>query len=323
MKSFVESISAGVSHYVLSSLPHRLAVVLAIGLPLAAAAAQNAKTFASPEAAAAALAASAKAQDQAALRDIFGPTLADIENPDRVQAKNDLRAFAAALEQSFRLNHESATKCDLEVGADNWPFPIPIVQRDGQWFFDTAAGKEELLNRRIGKNELAVLQVMRAYVDAQREYASRDRDGDGVLEYAQHLVSSPGQTDGLYWDPDLNGEISPLGPFVAQAQGVGYFSKGVASGGQPEPYDGYFFKLLTRQGKHAPGGKYNYIINGNMIGGFALVAWPAEYRDSGVMTFIVNQQGRVYQKDLGPKTAKLAAGMKEYDPDSTWALSPQ
>ena len=210
----------------------------------------------------------------------------------------------------------------LEVGTNSWPFPVPIVKKDGRWFFDTEAGKEEIFRRRIGKNELATLEVMRAYVDAQREYASRDRNGDEVLEYAQRLASTPGAKDGLYWPPDLDGEISPLGPLVAQAQGEGYRMAGKAQDATREPFHGYFFKILTRQGKHAPGGKYDYVINGHMIGGFALVAWPAEYGESGIMTFIVNQQGRVYQRDLGPKTDKLAAAMKAYDPASGWAVSP-
>jgi len=163
--------------------------------------------------------------------------------------------------------------------------------------------------------------VMRAYVDAQREYAGKDRDGDEVLEYAQKITSSPGQTDGLYWPPELNGETSPLGPLVAEAQGEGYFKQSPAADAGPRPFHGYLFKILTSQGKHAPGGKYSYIINGNMIGGFALMAWPARYGDSGVMTFIVNQQGRVYQKDLGKRTASIVKGMKAYDPDPSWQVS--
>jgi hypothetical protein len=239
-----------------------------------------------------------------------------------VQATNEFRAFAAALDQTSRLNHISDSKCVLEVGSDFWPFPIPIVRQAGRWSFDSAAGKEELLNRRIGKNELAVLDSMREYVDAQREYASRDRDGDEVLEYAQKLSSSPGQTDGLYWPVELNGEISPFGPFVADAQNEGYGLGKKSDGDGPSPFHGYYFKILTRQGRHAPGGEYSYIINGNMIGGFAMVSWPASYGESGVMTFIVNQQGRVYQKDLGSKTARVAAAMKAYDPDPTWVRSP-
>lgn len=285
-------------------------------------AAEVPKTFATPEDAAAALAAAVKAQDAEALRGLFGSAAEDFQNPDRVQATNEFKTFAAALDESSRLARESDTKRVLEVGADRWPFPIPLVQRDGRWFFDTLAGKEELLNRRIGRNELAVLEVVRAYVDAQREYARRDHDGDEVLEFAQRLASSPGLKDGLFWLPDLDGEISPLGPLVAQAQGAGYDVRTKAGTADREPFHGYYFKILTRQGKHAPGGKYDYVINGNMIGGFALLAWPAEYGVSGVMTFIVNQQGRVSQRDLGKDTARLASRMTAYDPAPGWRLSP-
>jgi hypothetical protein len=189
------------------------------------------------------------------------------------------------------------------------------------WQYDTSSGLEELLNRRIGRNELDVLRVMRAYVQAQREYASRDRDGDSVLEFAQRIASTPGSMNGLYWDPNLNGEESPLGPLVAYAQEEGYRGKGVRKDGEPQPFHGYLFRILKCQGKRAPGGKYNYVINGNMIGGFAMVAWPAAYGDSGIMTFMVNQQGRVYQKDLGAKTSKISHSMKAYDPDATWEPS--
>ncbi len=300
-----------------------LVAVLLLGLvPDRLVAAQHSdatRTFGTPDEAAAALADGVKAEDPNALRAILGSDLSQIENPDRVQATNEFNAFSVAFQETFRLTQESSSKYIIEVGANSWPFPIPIVQRDGRWFFDTAAGIEELLNRRIGKNELSVLQTMRAYVDAQREYASKDRDGDDVLEYAQKIASSPRMKDGLYWPPHLDGEISPLGPFVAEAQAVGYFGSEDLS---PQPFDGYWFKVLTRQGKHAPGGKYDYVINGNMIGGFALVAWPAEYGHSGVMTFIVNQLGRVYQKDLGDKTSRIASKMSVYDPDKTWHLSP-
>jgi hypothetical protein len=207
------------------------------------------------------------------------------------------------------------------VGADYWPFPVPIINRNGRWLFDTEAGKEELLRRRIGQNELSTLAVMRAYVDAQREYASKDRDGDEVLEYAQKITSSPGKTDGLYWPEELNGELSPLGPWVAEAQTEGYFADPSAPQEGPQAFHGYYFRILTRQGSHAPGGKYDYIINGNMILGFALVGWPADYGDSGIMTFIVNQQGRVYQKDLGKNTAKIVKKMQAYDPDPSWQIS--
>jgi hypothetical protein len=196
---------------------------------------------------------------------------------------------------------------------------VPLVEKSGRWFFDTEAGAEELINRRIGRNELAVLDAVRTYVEAQREYAMLDRDGDEVLEYAQRFGSSEGTKDGLYWPLDLDGSMSPLGPLVAEAQVVGYRKP---TDGSQQPFHGYYFRILTRQGKHAPGGAYDYVINGNMIGGFALVAWPAEYDETGVMTFIVNQQGRVYQKDLGERTARIAGSMKTYDPDDTWCPSP-
>ena len=300
-----------------------LVLALALGVPLATSAADIGKTFATPEDAVAALAAATSMEDFNALRVIFGPAAADIENPDHVQAANEFAKFSAALSQTNYLVRASDTRRVLTIGDEAWPFPVPIVQKGGQWFFDTAAGKEEILSRRIGKNELATLEVMRAYVDAQREYASRDRNGDEVLEYAQRLASTPGAKDGLFWPPDLDGEISPLGPLVAEARGEGYRLTGKKDQDTVrEPFHGYFFKILTRQGKNAPGGKYSYVINGHMIGGFALVAWPAEYGESGIMTFIVNQQGRVYQRDLGAKTDKLAAATKVYDPEPGWSVSP-
>jgi hypothetical protein len=302
-----------------------LVPALVFGRPLLVRAADTGKTFATPDEAVTALVTAVDAKDHNALRTIFGPALANIENPDLVQATNDLTAFATALDQTNVLVHDSDTHCTLEVGSDLWPFPIPLVQQDGQWFFDTAAGQDEILNRRIGRNELATLDVVRAYVNAQREYASRDRIGDGVLQFAQHFISSPGKQDGLYWPEDLDAEISPLGPLVANAEAAGYTIKPRTPGegaNVRQPYNGYYFKILKSQGKHAPGGAYHYVINGNMIGGFALVAWPADYGRTGVMTLIVNQQGLVFQKDLGKKTGKLAASMKKYDPDSSWELSP-
>ena len=298
-----------------------LLLALALNLPIAASGADTGQTFATPEEAVSALVLATAAPDGNALRAVFGPAVADLHNPDRVQATNELNAFTTALNATNRLVHESDKKCVLEVGANSWPFPVPIVKHEGRWFFDSEAGKEEILHRRIGKNELSTIEVMRSYVDAQREYASRDRNGDQVLEYAQRLASTPGAKDGLFWPPDLDGEISPLGPLVAQAQGEGYRMGGKVQGSTQEPFHGYFYKILTCQGKYAPGGKYNYVINGHMLGGFALVAWPAEYGESGIMTFIVNQQGRVYQRDLGVKTGKLAAAMKAYDPDTNWSHS--
>jgi hypothetical protein len=306
----------------ISTLRRALGIVLALFVAAQLDAAEIGKTFATPEEAVAALADTVLTTNRAELRAIFGPASDELVNPDAVQAANDFAAFAAKLGETNRLVRQSETRRVLEVGPDYWPFAVPIVQKNGRWFFDTAAGEDELLNRRIGRNELSTLNSVRTYVEAQREYASRDHDGDGVLEFAQRIISTPGTKDGLFWSPDLDGEISPLGPLAADAADEGYTKKELKNGEGPQPFHGYFFKILKRQGKHAPGGRHDYIINGNMIAGFALVAWPAEYRNSGVMTFIVNQQGRVYQKDLGPKTEKIAEAMKEYDPDKTWTVSP-
>jgi hypothetical protein len=301
----------------------KLVLSLALLAPLGLNAADPGETFATPGEAVTALAAAAASKDTNALRVLFGPAAADLLNPDQVQASNDFIEFDTAFNQAQRIVRTSDSQCVLYIGETSWPFPIPLVKKDGRWGFDVEAGKDELLNRRIGGNELSTLETVRAYVEAQREYAAKDRDGDEVLEYAQKITSTAGAKDGLYWPPQLDGEISPLGPHAAQAQAQGYFGRGPRSEDVPaEPFHGYFFKILTRQGKSAPGGKYDYITNGNMIGGFALVAWPAEYGQTGIMTFIVNQQGRVYQKDVGPKTAKAAAAMNSYEPDKTWTRSP-
>jgi len=306
----------------LASTIQSLSLSSLLSLAIVASAAETGKTFATPEEAVSALISAATTRDNAALHALFGPAGAELENPDRVQSANELTTFTAAYNETNRLTHLSETQYVLEVGADLWPFPVPIVKKDGRWFFDTETGKDELLGRRIGQNELSTLEIVRAYVDAQREYASKDRDGDEVLEYAQRISSSEGKTDGLYWPTELNGEVSPLGPWVGEAQSEGYFNAKPAKDAGPQPFHGYLFKILTRQGSHAPGGKYDYIVNSNMILGFALIAWPAEYGSSGVMTFIVNQQGRVYQKDLGKKTAEIVKKMSSYDPDASWKISP-
>lgn len=280
------------------------------------------KKFSSPENAVEALAKAAKAKDRAALREVLGPASEELQMSDKVQADEELTAFADAFDANHQVIRDSDTHATLEVGADGWPLPIPLVQEGGQWFFDTRAGKDEIINRRIGRNELSTLKTVRAYVDAQREYAAHDRDGDHVLEYAQRVVSTAGLKDGLYWSPDVEGDESPIGPLLAVAQREGYLKEGTDERSGPRPFHGYYFKILTRQGSHAPGGKYDYVINGNMIGGFALVAWPVDYGDSGVMTFIINQQGEVYQKDLGSSTESIVKKMDAYDPDSTWTPSP-
>jgi hypothetical protein len=215
-----------------------------------------------------------------------------------------------------KLEKETDKKVTLVVGTHDWPFPVPIVKKGETWVFDTMAGKEELLNRRIGRNELNTIKVCLAYVDAQREYALKDRDGDGLLEYAQKFRSTAGKKDGLYWQAKEGEEQSPLGDLAARAVKEGYTSK--KPGDNPVPYHGYFYKILKAQGKNAPGGAYDYVVKGSMIGGFALVAYPAEYGNSGVMTFIVNHDAVVYEKDLGKDTAKIASTMTKYDPDKSW-----
>jgi len=211
----------------------------------------------------------------------------------------------------------SDKKSIVYVGPRDWPFPIPIVAgQDGKWFFDTAAGKTEILARRIGRDELETIKVCRAFVQAQREYASQDRDGSGVLKYAQHYRSTPGTHDGLYWEAAAGEEQSPAGPMVAEAALKGYPTEKSTTG--PRPYQGYLFHILTRQGAAAAGGRYDYVVNGNMIAGFALVAYPAKYGSSGVMTFMISHQGVLYERNLGPRTAELVQSMTEFNPDGTW-----
>jgi hypothetical protein len=274
--------------------------------------------FSSPQAAVDALKAAVEASDTNALHAIFGPAGHALVSVDVVEAAEEHEFFMSRVKEKINLVAASDSKQELQLGADGWPFPIPLVKQDGKWRFDVETGREEILNRRVGANELGAIQVCQAYVQAQRDYASEDRNADEVLEYAQHLRSTPGAHDGLYWTTRTGDELSPLGPLVAQARGEGYRRKTKILTDEPSPYHGYFFKILTRQGKRAPGGKYNYIINGHMIAGCALVAWPAEWGNTGVMTFIVNQRGSVYQRNLGPKTASIAAAMTTYDPDPTW-----
>ena len=272
--------------------------------------------FASPEEAAKALVDAAAKGDTDALVAIFGPDGQDlVTSGDAVADKNARDSFVASTKQAMRLEKVGDDKVILNIGRDDWPLPIPIVKGATGWYFDTAAGHEEIINRRIGRNELGAIDVARAYVAAQREYASVVRDGSGLVKFAQKIASSPDKKDGLYWPAVEGGDLSPFGPLVAGAVAEGYSTKQT---GAPAPYHGYFSKVLKAQGKSAPGGAYDYVINGNMIAGFALVAYPADYGSSGVMTFIVNQQGVVYQKDLGEQTAEIAGAMTRYDPDATW-----
>jgi hypothetical protein len=275
------------------------------------------KSFQTPEEAAKALFDAAKAGDAKELLVIFGPAGKEIiSSGDEVADKAARERFVKAYETMNKLEKETDKKVTLVVGNHDWPYPVPIVKKGETWLFDTMAGKEELLNRRIGRNELNTIQTCLAIVDAQREYAMKDRDSDKLLEYAQKFRSTPGKKDGLYWEAKEGEPQSPLGDLAAKAAKEGYTHTKQGQG--PQPYHGYYFRILKAQAKNAPGGAYDYVVKGSMIGGFALVAYPAEYGASGVMTFIVNHDGVVYEKDLGKDTAKIASTMTKYDPDKTW-----
>lgn len=282
------------------------------------AAAASQALFSSPEDAMKALVEAVSAKDKDALAQIFGPSAKDLRSGDEVQAATEFEEFAKHLAEKADLVKEGDSKVILQMGKENWPFPIPLVRKNEQWFFDTEAGREEILNRRIGEDEFTAILVCRSYVKAQREYALKDWDGDEVRAYAQKLRSDPGRKNGLFWKAKPGEEVSPFGELVARAWMEGYKKEKAAFREEPAPFHGYYFKILERQGKNAPGGKYNYVINGNMVGGFALVAFPSNWGKSGVMTFIVNQQGKVFQKNLGPDTMKIAREMKDYDPDNSW-----
>jgi hypothetical protein len=275
------------------------------------------RRFASPDEAVKALAGATKAGDRAAVDAIFGPESKDLLSGDPKQDALEFAAFAKAIGHFSRLVKKADDRYVIDIGDQDWPMPIPLVRRDGAWLFDTAAGKDEILSRRIGEDELTAIGVCRTYVQAQREYASEDRDASGIFKYALKLRSTPGARDGLYWHATPGEDPSPLGPLVAEARAEGYGGK--TPEGEPQPFHGYLFKVLTAQGEAAPGGAYDYVINGNLIAGFALVAYPAHWGESGVMTFIVNQWGKVYQCNLGEKSAEIASAMTDFNPDAnTW-----
>lgn len=279
-------------------------------------------TFSTPEQAREALISAVRAKDHADLSGIFGPARKDLEPGDPVEQEAEFQHFSHEVGEGVELESQGENRAILKIGAKRWPFPIPLVKKDDRWFFDTVAGREEILNRRIGHNELLAINVCRAYVDAQREYyAMPEPDGDQLPKYAQHMISRPGRHDGLYWPTQAGEKPSPLGPLVAKAKEQGYLPPRKPGEHGPRPFHGYYFKILKKQGKNAPGRKYNYVVNGNMVGGYALVAYPSRWGVSGVMTFIVNQRGRVYQKDLGPHTAAIARKMDSYNPDLSWKLA--
>ena len=273
-------------------------------------------TFDTPEDAAAALAAAMRVDDVKAIWRILGPGARKVARSGDPVQDNDLReAFVAGYDQSVRFERDGDAKALLLIGAQDFPFPYPLVAKDGRWRFDARNGDEEVLNRRIGRNELSAIGVCLAYLDAQREFAARDRNGNGLLEYAQRLISTPGKHDGLFWETKEGEAPSPLGPLIARARGQGYAQ------GPADPYHGYFYKILTGQGNDAPGGAYDYMVRGKMIGGFALVAYPARWGASGVMSFVCSHDGVVYEKNLGKDTPAIAAKMTLFNPDGSWTRS--
>jgi len=299
-------------------LASRRSVGCALGLLLALAvrtpaAHADAAVYPTPEAAADAFKAALGQDDGSGLEALFGAEHRDeLVGGDPAGARQTVASLRQAANVALKVAPDGVDRATLLVGARGWPMPIPLVKGAAGWSFDVDEGMEEITDRRIGRNELSAIETSHAYVDAQMEYASADRNGDQVLEYAQRIESTPGKHDGLYWVDESGDDPSPFGPFIAGAEEyLGYRKAG-------EPFHGYRFRILTAQGAKPPGGKYGYVINGHMIAGFALVAWPADYGDSGIMTFVVNQQGKVFQKDLGPDTAKLVAAMKEYDPGDGW-----
>lgn len=288
-----------------------LAILLLVAMPTSA---FSQRQFETPDATAKALVDAARANDVrrvGIILGIFGRNI--ISSGDDVADSNARAKFVAAYDAANRIVPDGDSKATLEVGKDNFPFPVPLVKdRDG-WRFDTLAGQHEILARRIGANELNAIQVCLAYVEAQREYARLDPEKNGSPVYAQRVVSQPDKRDGLYWPAAEGAPTSPLGQFMAGATREGY-----RPGQSRIPYHGYYYKILRTQGPKAPGGAYDYVVKGKMIGGFALVAYPAEYRNSGVMTFVVNHDGAVFQKDLGAGTAGIASGMSSFNPDGTW-----
>jgi hypothetical protein len=275
------------------------------------------KKFKSPEVAFSTLLEATKNNDTKELLSIFGPPGKDIiSSGDAVADKAARERFVKFAGDAVKFSKIGDSTVLAVIGKNEWSFPVPLVKSPQGWFFFTEEGKEEIINRRIGRNELSAIQVALAYVDGQYEYASKDRDGDGMLQYAGKFVSNTGKKDGLYWEAAPGEEASPLGPLFARATEEGYTFK--KKGEKSAPYHGYYFKILKSQGSNAPKGELDYILNGKMTGGFGLVAYPAEYGVSGIMTFIVNQEGIVYEKDLGPKTEEVAKAMTKYDPDKTW-----
>jgi hypothetical protein len=287
---------------------------LVLGLVTASSVAEESQQrFSSPDAAIRALETAARDGDSTRILAVLGPDGEDIvASGDDVEDAAARKRFTTAAAQRKRIERaDDGATAIVHLGNDDWPFPIPLVRDGDGWRFDTAAGKDELLNRRIGRNELTAISVGRAYVDAQQEFYARFR------EYARKFLSTPGKQDGLYWEAS-GGDESPFGPMVASATAEGYHHAEADADAGPEPYHGYYFRILTKQGKHAPGGARDYVKDGRMTGGFALIAWPADHGSSGVMTFMVGEQGVVFQKDLGQGTTDAVKAITAYDPDDSW-----
>ena len=277
----------------------------------------TARTFATPDDAVRALIEAAKANSLQNVVALFGPEGQDlVDSSDAATGRRNREVFTVAVAERWQLQDQPDGRKVLVIGDESWPFPVPLVKDANGWRFDTAAGKEEIIARRIGRNELAVIQVCRAYVVAQRLYAERGHDGHPAGIYAARFQSDAGKQNGLYWPVERGVKRSPRGDLVAQAAEEG---RPLGQAGEKPPFHGYYFKILTGQGSSAPGGAKDYVVNGLMSGGFALVAWPAQYDVTGVMTFVVNHDGVVHEKDLGPETAALIKAMTRYDPESSWA----
>ncbi len=291
------------------------ALLLGLLTPHAGHADTTARTFRSVNEAVSALVSAVRSSQHDRMLAVLGPAAADlVSSGDPVADRSGRERFLRAWRERHVVTLRSNGTVVLQLGYDNWAFPIPLVKEGGGWRFDTAAGHDEIIDRRIGANELRAIEVCQSYLDAQREYARLDRNGDGVNDYATKLFSTPGQHDGLYWPVKAGEALSPMGPLVAQSEHEGYTPQHRTGHG----YHGYHFRVLTRQGSHAAGGAFDYVINGHMVAGYALVAWPVVYGETGRMTFIVNSHGIIYQKDLGPTTDEAARAMVEYDPDESW-----
>ena len=274
-------------------------------------------SFASAQEAVDAMIAALEAGDDATLLQLFGPGTEElVSSGDDVADANDRAGFVAAYREQHELVPDGDGRMILQVGENDWPAPVPVVERDGRWYLDGAAGEDEIIFRRVGRNELGAIEVCRGFVDAQNEYASEGRDDNPPGYYAAYLISDEGERNGLYWPVEEGEPESPAGPFVAAAAGEGYRR---AASGEPTPYHGYYYRMLYAQGVNAPGGALEYFEGGRLVNGFALIAWPADYGVSGVQTFLVNQDGVVYQKDLGEDTAIAVASIELFDPDGTWS----